>query len=163
MGYFHEKLIERLNGYFCTDISYFKTVPYQKELILSLKEGFGDSQVFFPLGIRDFDKGIEKIDFSVFKTFEDAYTCLVMELTELCIKSINLIIPADDQTEVLYVSGGFARNQIYLNLLTDHFSEKKVYTSEIDNASALGAALVIADNLEGFDKSQVELIQDSKI
>ncbi|WP_066630631.1 FGGY-family carbohydrate kinase [Labilibacter marinus] len=160
MGHFHEKLVEKLNAHFGIDANYFKTVPYQEELTKALEGKHGDSKVFFPLGITEFDNGLEKIDLSSFTTFDEAYTRMVMELTTLCIASINLIIPKNDQTEVLYVSGGFARNPIYINLLTKHFSNKKVFTSEIDNASALGAALVIADQLGGFDMSQIALTQD---
>ncbi|WP_430817189.1 FGGY-family carbohydrate kinase [Carboxylicivirga sp. RSCT41] len=157
MGYFHEKLVEKLNVHFGADADYFKTIPYQPELIQLLKNKYQDAKCFFPLGIKGFDEGINEIDLSGFKDFDEAYTQMVIELTSLCIESIALIIPENDETEVLYVSGGFARNPIYIKLLADHFSSKKVFTSEIDNASALGAALVIADQLDGFDKTKIQL------
>ncbi|MGQ1783669.1 FGGY-family carbohydrate kinase [Saccharicrinis sp. GN24d3] len=162
MGYFHEKLVEKLNAYFTIDANYFKSVSYQPDLIETLNKEFSDSKVFFPEGIAGFDKGLDMIDLSVFHSFNQAYTRMVMELTDLCIASIDLIIPADDKTEILYVSGGFARNPIYIKLLSDHYANKKVFTSEIDNASALGAALVIADNLHGFESSNIDLTKDTK-
>jgi len=82
---------------------------------------------------------------------------LVMELTRLCVRSIELVIPKRDTTKTIYVSGGFSRNKIFVSLLTNYFTDKKVRTSEIDNASALGAALVIAGNIEGFTSNKIEL------
>ncbi|MCW3806862.1 FGGY-family carbohydrate kinase [Plebeiibacterium marinum] len=160
MGYFHEKLVELLNKHYDIDADYYKTISYQPELEEILNKKFGEGEVFFPDGIAGFDKGIEKIDLSGFDSFDQAYTRMVMELTKMCIASVELIIPANDETKILYVSGGFARNPIFLNILTNHFSGKTVYTSEIDNASALGAALVIADKVGGFDTGSVALIKE---
>jgi len=159
MGYFHEKLVEKLNSHYNIEDNYYKTIPYQSELERALNMKFGNKEVFFPEGLSSFDEGLNKIDLSEFASFDEAYTRMVMELTQKCIASIGLIIPANDETDILYVSGGFARNPIYLNILTNHYKGKKVFTSEIDNASALGAALVIADTVGGFDSSSIELVK----
>ena len=66
------------------------------------------------------------------------------ELGYLTIDSVNLILPESNDISNIYITGGFSRNEHFLNLIKDHFPEKKVYTSEISNASALGAALVIS-------------------
>ncbi|GAF02097.1 FGGY-family carbohydrate kinase [Saccharicrinis fermentans] len=160
MGHYHEQFVKMLNTYFKVDSDYYKNIPYQENLIKTLYKQLGDNRVFFPMGINEFERGISKIDLSVFYSFNEAYSYMVMELTHLCIASINLIIPSNDQTEVIYVSGGFARNPIFLNILTKHFSNKKVFTSDIDNASALGAALVIADQIDGFGMDTNEFMQE---
>ena len=160
MGHFHEKLVEKLNAHFKIDADYYKSIPYQSASVQAINEQFGEAQLFFPDGVNRFDSRLDKIDLSVFSSFDQAYIRMVMELTHLCIASIKLIIPANDKTEVLYVSGGFARNPIYLNILSEHFTGKTVLTSEIDNASALGAALVIANKIGGFDSSQVTLTKN---
>ena len=160
MGHFHEKLVEKLNAHFDIDDNYYKSIPYQAEVVQAINEQFGNAQIFFPEGLTGFDAGINKTDLSVFSSFDQAYTRMVMELTQLCIASVKLIIPANDTTEVLYVSGGFARNPIFLNILSEHFVGKTVLTSEIDNASALGAALVIAHKIGGFDISKVALTKN---
>jgi len=41
------------------------------------------------------------------------------------------------------VSGGFTRNKKFMYMLQKLLPNKKVVASEIDNASALGAAMVI--------------------
>ena len=81
----------------------------------------------------------------------------MIDLSDLCVQAIQLVIPANDETETLYVSGGFARNPIFIHLLKVNFPDKKVLISEIDNSSALGAAMVIADVFSDADVSKLDL------
>ncbi|MGD9931436.1 MAG: FGGY-family carbohydrate kinase [Mangrovibacterium sp.] len=154
MGHFHEVWAEKLARHFQVETGRFKTVSYDEGLVNSLTQ---QPSVFFPNGKESFEEGLKRVDLSAFKSYEEAYTKLVMELTELCIRSIQLVIPQKDVTRNLYISGGFARNEIFIRLLAKHFSDKKVYTSEIDNASALGAALVIAGTLDRANLLQLDL------
>ena len=144
MGHFHEVWAAKLAEHFKTDISYFKTVNYNEELIEYLNKQFENKALFFPEGKESFEQGLMAVDLSLFSSYEEAYTKLMIDLTELCIVSIHFVIPANDETQNIYVSGGFARNPIFIQLLSQHFKRKKIMTSEIDNASALGAALVVA-------------------
>jgi sugar (pentulose or hexulose) kinase len=66
------------------------------------------------------------------------------ELCELTIEAIKLVIPANDDTVNIYITGGFSGNELFRRLILEAFPSKRVYTSEIANASALGAALVIS-------------------
>ncbi len=158
MGHFHEVLVAKLNEYFKMDANYYKGIPFEKDVIEEILQKYGEEMAFFPKGIEMFDAGLEQIDLSVYESFDQAYTRMVMELTKLCINSIKLIIPKNDTTKTIYISGGFSRNPIFVELLSDFFSGKRVFTSEIDNASALGAALVIAPQLKGFNTNAVELV-----
>jgi sugar (pentulose or hexulose) kinase len=85
----------------------------------------------------------------MFGTFDEAYHWLMHDLVSLGMESLRLIIPANDKTKVVYVSGGFARNEIFVRLLAHWLPDKKVYTSEVDNATALGAAMVIWESAFG--------------
>ena len=82
---------------------------------------------------------------------------MVFDLTELCIESINLIIPKSDEIQNYYVTGGFAKNNIFMTYLSSRLSRAKIYTSEIDNATALGAALTLWGRLEGGKESLPDL------
>ncbi len=157
MGHFHEVLVNMLIAYFSADPDSYKILGYNADLLASLKLKFKGQSVFFPLGKEKFEDGLENIDLSVFDSFEEAYTCAVVELTNLCINSLELITSAKDNTRILYVSGGFAKNSIFVQLLQNHYPHKKVITSEIDNASALGAAMVIAEHFEGFNSASINL------
>ena len=59
-------------------------------------------------------------------------------------ESINLVLPDDDDTENIYITGGFSKNELFLNVISEAYPSKSVYTSEIANGSALGAALVVS-------------------
>ena len=142
MGHFHEVWAEKLAKYFKVPDDNFKTIGYDKRLIDSLQSRFGKS-VYFPEGKESFEQGLEEVDPGIFENYHEAYTKLMIDLTALCVTSIQLVIPANDETEILYVTGGFARNPIFIALLKSGIPGKKVLISEIDNASALGTALVI--------------------
>ena len=83
------------------------------------------------------------LDLSVFSSYEEAYHQLIIDLTDLGIESLKLITAEKDNTTEIYVSGGFARNETFLRMLATRLKHKNVYTSEIDNSTALGAALAV--------------------
>ncbi|WP_163711563.1 FGGY-family carbohydrate kinase [Mangrovibacterium lignilyticum] len=149
MGHFHEVWAAKLAEHFKTDENHFRYVKCDEELIDSLNDRFKNESLFFPTGKKSFDDGLKLVGLTQFSNYEEAYTKLMIDLTALCITSIHLVIPENDETRKLYISGGFARNPIFIHLLNQHFVQKQIVTSEIDNASALGAALVVADRV-GF-------------
>lgn len=153
MGHFHEVWAEKLAKHFNVEFDRFKTVKNDQTLVDSMTSRFNGKSVFFPNGKESFEEGLQNVDLSIFSNYEEAYTKFVIDLTALCITAIDLVIPKNDDTKCLYITGGFSRNDIYINLLAKHYSGKKVYTSEIDNASALGAALVISDTIGVTEKN----------
>lgn len=147
LGNMHDNGVSMLSDHFRTSDDYYKGVKYDVDLIQMLKTRYrGDKRVFFNTapGSREFR---EKIDLFEFRTFEEGYHQLMIELSELTVDSIGLILAERDETENIYITGGFARNSIFLKLISQAFPSKKVYTSVIKNATALGAALVIFQSL----------------
>ena len=59
------------------------------------------------------------------------------------------MVADDDTTEIIYVTGGFARNDTFVRILAARLPEKRVYASTIENATALGAAMEVY--AEAFD------------
>ncbi|WP_303921485.1 FGGY-family carbohydrate kinase [Draconibacterium sediminis] len=157
MGHFHEVWAENLAKHFDVAKDTFKKVKNDQELVETLSNKYGDTSVYFPNGKESFEEGLKEVNLSVFADYEEAYTKLMIDLTALCVTSINLVVPENDNTEILYVSGGFARNPIFIELLKKSFPAKKVLVSEIDNSSALGAAMVIADTLSDADVAKLDL------
>ncbi|KJD34763.1 carbohydrate kinase [Tamlana nanhaiensis] len=78
------------------------------------------------------------------ETYEEAYHQLMTELVLLQIKSIKDVI-GDDAIKRLYVDGGFSDNDLYIKLLSHHFRDKKLRTTDSSLGSALGAAISISD------------------
>ena len=93
----------------------------------------------------------------VFKSYEESYHQLMVELAELAVESIDLIMPEEDGIENIYITGGFSKNRLFLKLISDSYPMKHVYNSEINNATALGAALVIFDSLNPSKKPVLNL------
>ncbi|NOR75247.1 MAG: carbohydrate kinase [Draconibacterium sp.] len=157
MGHFHEVWAKKLATHFNVAADNFKTVKKNNQLIENLIAEFDGKSEFFHKGKDGFEEGLQTVDLGIFKSYEEAYTKLMIDLTDLCVDSIRLVIPENDETETLFISGGFARNEIFIHLMKSQFHNKNVHVSEIDNSSALGAALVIADVFANVDISALDL------
>jgi len=148
LGYMHETAIKKLNDHFMTTGDYYKSVRYDRELTGILKGKYtGDKRAFFNSGpeSREFK---DRIDLYDFRSFDEAYHQLMIELSDLAVEAIRLVISENDETENIYITGGFSNNRIFQKFLAIAFSEKRVFTSEINNATALGAALVVLSSLD---------------
>lgn len=148
LGNMHDMGVRMLNEHFRTTESFYKNVKYDPDLIRMLGNRYhGDRRAFFQSGpgSRTFR---EKIDLFDFKSFDEAYHQLMSELADLAQEAIKLILPEKDDIGNFYITGGFAKNRIFLKLLAKVFSSRKVYTSMISNSTALGAALVIYRSLD---------------
>jgi sugar (pentulose or hexulose) kinase len=55
-----------------------------------------------------------------------------------------LISVPGEPTSRIYITGGFAKNPYFTGFLSCAFPGRKIFTSQVDNATALGAAMVIA-------------------
>ena len=156
MGHFHEVWAEKLSKHFNVTTDNFKHVRKDDKLLARLFEKYPEP-VFFPDGKESFEEGLKSIDLSMFANYDEAYSKLMIDLADLWERSIRLVIPEKDETENIYISGGFARNEIFVSLVKRYFPNKKVMTSEIDNSSALGAALVIAGTITDKEISGMDL------
>ncbi len=146
LGHLHEVAVGKLNDHFRTSDDYYKTIKPDNKLIEVSRKKCMEKRFFFES--VPFSRELkDKYDFFEFKTFEEGYHQLMVELTELTIEAVNLVIPADNDIENIYITGGFSRNPLFLRLISDAYTMKNVFTSEINNATALGAALVILDSV----------------
>ncbi len=142
LGNMHESGVKMINNHFRTSPDYFRIIKYDPELAKMLKGRYsGDKKAFFKSGpeSREFK---DRIDLYDFRSFEEAYHQLMMELGYLAIEAIKLVIPENDDIENIYITGGFAKNSIFRKLVSTSFPTKRVYTSVINNGTALGTALV---------------------
>ena len=143
LGHMHETGTKIISNHFDKPEDYFKKVKYDRKLSDCLEKKHADKSVFFqqePFG-REFS---ERIDMFQFKNYETAYHQLMNELGHLTLEAVNLILPQDNDISNIYITGGFSKNEHFLNLIKAYFPDKRVYRSEISNASALGAALVLS-------------------
>ncbi len=147
LGHLHETAVNQLNTHFKIDAGYYKKIKPDRQLIESCRQKWGRNRFFF----EDLPYSRElktKCDFYTFTTFEEAYHQLMIELSGLAVEAIDLVLPADDDIENIYITGGFSGNILFRILISEAFPIKSVYTSEISNATALGAALVLLKVLD---------------
>ena len=156
LGHIHEVNAKRLSEHFDVPFDEFIRIKFDESVILKLKDNFTSQGVFFKNGIPK-NHTNKIVDLSQFDNYAEAYHQLIIDLTRLNIKAIELVIPQNDTGDKIYITGGFAKNEIYVCLIAAYFLNKKVYTSETDNASALGAALVIIDEISGVRKTEFDL------
>ncbi|MEA3460558.1 MAG: FGGY family carbohydrate kinase [Bacteroidota bacterium] len=156
LGRIHDLNVERLQEHFFTDEEAYKRVDTEPDIIRQLWESGEEGQLFFRLGIPVgmVDLGVE---YRKFGSFEEAYSRLMVDLSRQVVHAIGLIIAEKDSTKHLYITGGFAKNNIFRTILSLAYPEKQVFTSEVDNASSLGAALVMADIIWEGTADQLDL------
>ena len=144
LGHIHDMNVARLDDHFGVTGELYKTIKIKSKKIRKLLAS-RHGRIFFrhgiPPGYVD-----EKADLSHFLTYADAYHQMVCDLTDVCMESFRLIIPADDKTEIVYVTGGFARNDTFVRILAARLSDKRVYASQVENSTALGAAMAIYES-----------------
>jgi len=143
LGHMHETGLKIINDHFKKPEGYYIKVKKDKKLAATLKSKYRDNKIFFQTGAysREFREYVDMYEFS---SFEEAYHQLMNELCDLTSDSIRLVLPGNDDIENIYITGGFSKNELFLHLICEAFPEKKVFTTEISNSSALGAALVIS-------------------
>ncbi len=156
MGYIHEVNAERISKHFNVENDVFKNVRLDKDIIDILNNKYGSDKIFFKKGIPE-EYLDEKVDLSQFSSYSEAYHQLMIDLTWYSIKSIENVIPRTDTSDKIFITGGFAKNEIYIKLLAGYFIDKAMYTSEVDNASALGAATVIWEEVNGDTELNIDL------
>ncbi len=156
MGHIHDVNTQNLVKHFSVEKDAYKKVKADKKLIKSYLDSEEFANAFFKGGVPD-NFTDDSVDLSKFASFEEAYQRLVFDLTKLNVQSIELVSDQDDDVTNIYISGGFARNEIYVRLLANFFPKKSVFTSEIDNATALGAAMVISHVFNKNEKPSVNL------
>jgi hypothetical protein len=155
LGHIHDINVENLSRHFGVATDYYKKVKTDNDKISSLFKN-NSRKTFFRKGVPPdyIDAGA---DLAGFKTFDEAYHKFMFDLVDLSMDSLKLIIPEDDHTEAVYISGGFSRNEIFVRLLAGCLPGKDVYTSDIDNATALGAAMVLWEGIFGQNMPLIDL------
>lgn len=83
----------------------------------------------------------------LFQSYEEAYHQLMLDLVSIQSDSINLTRGKADISNII-VTGGFSKNHLFMKLLASKFPGKKVFTVNLSDSTALGAAMVVNQNSE---------------
>jgi sugar (pentulose or hexulose) kinase len=145
LGRVHEVNTIELSKYFGVIKNHYLDLTLNKELctsILSKKEA-----VFFPNEIAEDFKG-NLIQLENFIDYEQAYYQLIYKITERVHKGITRILDSQNNLKEIYISGGFNRNDIFVEYLQQMMPNQKIAFPKGENASALGAAMLMKDHLK---------------
>lgn len=142
LGHIHDVNTARIAAAFDAGEDAYKRVAFNEAITRSLWTSRNGRRVFFRDGVPG-DYLDESVEPGSFGSFEEAYHRLVMDLVDLTVHSIGLITDAEDATGNIYITGGFSKNPIFVRMMASRFRDKGVFTSEIANATSLGAAMVL--------------------
>ncbi len=139
----HEK---RLAAHFHKSEKYHQSVFLDKDIMEKLLANPLKKRKFFPQTMQNTGPFPEltgpETNLSVFKSYEEAYHQLVLDL--VCMQAVSLkLAKGSTQVEKVLITGGFCENTLFMQLLAGYFPEMNFYTSTLKKASAIGAALVL--------------------
>ena len=141
LGEIHDLNVTMLDDHFGVTGELYKTIKIKHKKIEKIQAN-RRGRVFFrhgiPEGFADHDA-----DLSHFLTYADAYHQMMYDLVDECLGAYRQVVSDDDDTEIIYVTGGFARNDTFVRILAARLPDKRVYASTIENATALGAAMEV--------------------
>lgn len=142
-GYEHEQQTKRLAAHFNVATDYYKTVPFNAELITG-KTTAGDPAIPGKQGQTAMvqESVFGKRDLDQFATYEAAYHQFMADLMVQQVASLNLVLH-NSPVKKIFVDGGFSRNPLYMHLLANAFPMHEVYAASVAQASAMGAALAV--------------------
>lgn len=156
LGHIHDTNVKYLALFFKVPADFFKKVKTEEKLLERFLKNGCKTRLFFKNGIPVNYIDLQ-INLSQFSNFSEAYHRLVYDLALLNLESIKRVLTKDYDVERFYITGGFVHNKIFTSLLASFYPDKEVYTSKVDNASALGANLLMNDLSDNVQSSTVNL------
>ncbi len=139
MGREHDYQVTKINEYFQLEPEAYRDIEFNSAQLTkpappfypALMEGNGPFPAPQP----------QTWQISAFATPEAAYHHLLIGLVDIVAASLQLIGVDDVPTPTLFIDGGFAKNEIFTQLLARKFPNHEVCTTLLPFATALGAAL----------------------
>ena len=146
IGHMHDAAVKIMSEYFKIHENSFRLVKPDTKLLNKMMTKYESEAIFFDTSSM-MPALIKDPELFIFDNFIEGYHKLMIELSDLVVHSVELVIAEKDDTEVIYLTGGFSKNPLFVRLFASSFPDKKVFTSEISNATALGAASVTINSM----------------
>lgn len=148
MGRIHDESVAKLASHFGLFTHALATMPLDERYVQ-------EANTYLETNL---EVTIESLDYTTFSSAALAYHVLMILLVKEQIHQLNFVL--NDAVVNIYVDGGFGKNPIFMYLLASALPTKKVYASEVAQATALGAALAIHDawNSESTIEGLIHLV-----
>ena len=153
-GYEHEQQSKRIAEHFGQASSRYRSMAYDRNIVSHLRRA--EQRGASPIGGKMSAFG--QRDLSDYRSYEEAYHRLIMDLVDLQREATQLVIKGSTVKRI-FVDGGFSKNAIYMHLLAEAFPELEVFAASMAQATAVGAALAIhaAWNRQPLPSDLIEL------
>lgn len=140
MGNEYRVEVEKLCGFYQKQYGYHREVLFDQGIYLRL---IANDRVYFKFGGKTLENISEETDLNLFPNFEEAYHQLLIELMDIQVTTIKNAI-GSSKIQKIFIDGGFTDNDVFMKLMSHHFSSFEVLSTHSPLGSALGAAMVIA-------------------
>ena len=139
LGFEYEQQVKALSQQFGVELDRHKNISFNPKVYQSLKN---KKAAFQWVGLTQNSSSLS--DKLLYSSFEEAYHHLLMALVDFQIEALH---SAKGNTPIhqLFVEGGFSKNEIFIKLLCLSLPDMEIFSSEVAQGSALGAALVMSD------------------
>ena len=141
MGHEYKTQIQQLNHRYDKPHGYHRTVRFDERLYHRLQTGYRPRFRFDSIALARPAAPVTT-DLDGLESFEVAFHQLMLELIELQVAQVKRAM-ANTPINKIYIDGGFADNDMYVQLMAYHFPEQKLRTIATPLGSALGAALAV--------------------
>lgn len=138
-GQEHEDQVKRIADHFNQNPVRYRSIPFDAEITTALQakgETTTASQKMMQHSV------FSRRDLAQFKTDEEAYHQLMLDIMAQQYASTQLVLKGTDVKRI-FVDGGFSKNAVYMNLLAAAFPEMEVFSASMAQATAVGTALSI--------------------
>lgn len=146
LGNEHEAQVKLLSSFFNLQENYFTEVSFDESIYQALISKPAEDIRFYPISLAGTGPIPEiqskQTAYSSFVSFEVAYHQLVRYLVQWQKISIDLVDPQHVIEKIILV-GGFGKSEIFLEILKREIPDRKFFTSDHPQTSALGAALLV--------------------
>lgn len=144
LGRIHEVYLKALSSYFKVDIDTHLSLHLDKNICAELISN--PSRVFLAEGV-DTEFEAKEYLLQKFENYKSAYYQLVYEISKKVVDAIDLILDENSNLKDIYISGGFNKNEIFVEFLSLLKPDITIRIPKGENESALGAALLMKDYL----------------
>jgi sugar (pentulose or hexulose) kinase len=141
LGNEHEECSLKIAKHFSIESNFFKEIKYDPILAAVVEDQL------INIGNLNF----AEIELDIFTSAELAYHMLISILVSKQKGSSDLILKHGSIKQI-YVDGGFGKNEVFMYMLANVYPGMKMYSSEVPQASALGAALAIHSSWNASSK-----------
>ena len=154
LGNEHELQVKRLCEHFNLPYGVHRDLRFDESAFVEEQHSGVAKYRFESIGLHR--RNPAETTLSTFRNFSEAYHQLMLELVEMQVTALKRAIGESDIRRI-YIDGGFADNEIFVQLLARGLPSCQLRCTSSPLGSALGAALVVSDSDSGEAGAKLQM------